>query len=182
MKKSAATTLLPAILLGVMLVVCAVSTVEAAGTPNIVVVLTGTTVGEMRMVGGTMQNCFDVELVDPASERIVGSGTDCLDLGSIVPIGDDGGFAIDNTTLFHLPSGTIASLSRTTIQPVENAGVGATHVTGEVNESDNILSDLSTGRFAGATGRTRLSGIVDLTELMTNNIISFDCMFVIDLN
>ena len=59
---------------------------------------------------------------------MIGSGTDCLDLNSIVPIGDDGGFGINNTTFFHLSAGTIVSLSRTTIQPVEDPSFGPTHI------------------------------------------------------
>ncbi len=163
------------------------SSAEASGMPSIVVALTGTAQGEFREAPGaggelTEQNCFDVDLLDPATGRVIGSGTDCLDLNSIVPIGDDGGFGINNTTFFHLPAGTIVSLSRTTIQPIENPGFGPTHITGEVSSDNNVMAMRGTGAFSNATGGTRLSGIVDMTAFGSENIITFDCLFVIDLD
>ena len=73
------------------------------------------------------------------------------------------------------------SLGRTTVQPVEDPSHGPTHITGEVASGDNIITDLSTGRFKNATGNTRLSGNVDLS-LFGNGIITFDCLYVVDID
>ena len=157
-----------------------ISLLEAReGPKNIVVNLTGTAEGVVQDIDGVENVCFAVDLVDLKTEKIIGEGTDCLALGSIVPIGDDGGFGINNTTFFDFPSGTVASLSRTSIQPVESGN--GIFITGEVAEDDNILTDWGTGRFRNATGRTRLSGIVDMSEF-GNNIISFNCIFVIEID
>lgn len=120
--------------------------------------------------------------MEVVSRKVIGSGIDCLDLGSLTPIGDDGGFAISNTTFFHLPGGTIVSLSRTTIQPVETPTAGATHITGEVADSQNILASQGTGKFWNVEGSTRLSGAVNLSRLGAENIVTFDCVFLIDLD
>jgi hypothetical protein len=154
---------------------------ESEGPKNFVVNLQGTAEAVLRTFDAVDYLCFDVDLVNPATGRIIGPATDCLELGSIVPIGDDGGFGINNLTFFGLPGGTVASLSRTTIQPVEDASHGPTHITGEVSSGDNILTHLSTGRFEYATGNTRLSGQVDMS-LFGDGIITFDCIFVVDIN
>ena len=154
---------------------------ESAGPKNFVVALRGTAEGVFRTFDGVEYLCFDVDLINPATERIIGPATDCLDLNSIVPIGGDGGFGINNLTFFGLPGGTVASLSRTTIQPVEDPSHGPTHITGEVAPGDNIITHLSTGRFENATGNTRLSGQVDMS-LFGSWIITFDCLFIVDLD
>jgi hypothetical protein len=154
---------------------------EEGGLRNFVVTLRGTAAAVPRNFDGVDYLCFDVDLIDPAKERIIGFGTDCLELDSIVPIGDDGGFGINNLTFFDLPGGTVVSLSRTTIQPVENASHGPTHITGEVASDNNILPHLSTGRFENATGNTRLSGQVDMS-LFGDGVITFNCIFVIHID
>ena len=163
------------------LVLAAPSGRALAERPNRVVVLQGTAEGELRVVEGVEMDCFDTPMVNPRNGHVIGTATDCLDLASVVPIGDDGGFGIDNTTFFHFHNGTVAAASRTTIQPVEDPSEGPTHITGEVSAEDNVLPHLGTGPFAGRTGRTRLSGIVDMSAL-GSNVISFDCVFVIDLD
>ena len=71
---------------------------------NLAVVLQGTALGEFRMIDGVEMECFDVDLVDAASGRIIGGATDCLDLSSIVADPDGGaGFSVSNTQFFHLP-------------------------------------------------------------------------------
>lgn len=151
------------------------SEVEAReGPQNFVVALQGTATGVETDPGVF---CFDVDLVDLTTDRVIGVGTDCLDTNSIAPIGDDGGFGITNTTIFHLPGGMIVSKSRTSIQPVE-AG-GDIFITGEEASGDNITD--GSGRFDGVTGSTRLSGIVDMSQF-GSGIITFDCIFVININ
>ena len=157
------------------------SAANEGGRRNIVVALTGMAAAVPRNFDGVDYLCFDVDLINPGTKRKIGFGTDCLELGSIVPIGDDGGFGINNLTFFDLPGGTVVSLSRTTIQPVEDPSHGPTHITGEVASDNNILPHLSTGRFENATGNTRLSGQVDMS-LFGDGIITFDCIFVIDID
>ncbi len=152
-----------------------------AGHLDLVVALQGTATGESRDIEGVEMDCFDADMVNPRTGRSVGTASDCLDLASIAAIGDDGGFAINNTTFFNFVDGTVVSLSRTTIQPVEDAADGPTHVTGEVSSEDNILAHLGTGAFTGRTGRTRLSGMVDMSDF-GGNTITFDCIFVIDVD
>lgn len=156
------------------------SAAASAAPPDRAVILRGEAVGETRDIDGVSMECFDVELVDPESGMTVGTGSDCLDLASIVEIGDDGGFGIDNTTFFHFLDGTLVSESRTTVQPVEESTDGATHITGEVADVENIVE--GTGRYRKAGGRTRLSGIVDMSSFDAENRIGFDCIFVIDFD
>ena len=152
------------------------------GPQNFVVALQGTATGVETSLGSKVF-CFDVDMVDLATGRVIGVGTDCLDTNptSMIPIGGDGGFGIENTTTFHLPGGTITSVGRTTVQPAEDDGTGrAMFITGEVSDAPNITG---TGRFEGATGSTRLSGIVDMTHFLDGHgTITFDCIFVIDIN
>ena len=128
--------LVPALLIGSVLVwtlswqTSANAQMDSGIGRNLAVVVQGTATGEFRMIDGVEMDCFDVDLVDAVTGRIVGRGTDCLDLNSIVPDPSGGtGFSISNTTFFHLPGGTIKSRNRTTIQPVLEGSPGITHLT-----------------------------------------------------
>ena len=155
---------------------------QRQGPKNFVVLLQGTAAAVPRTIETVDYLCFDVDLVDPRTDRRIGAATDCLDAASMADIGDDGGFGINNLTFFDLPGGWVVSLSRTSIQPVEFPVAGvATHITGEIDTVDNIVSTLGTGRFEGATGNTRLNGTVDLTNFGTG-VITFKCLFVIDID
>ena len=159
------------------------SIVQAQAIPkSIVVVFTGTALGEFRDIGGITMDCFDVDITDPVSGRILGTGTDCLDLASIAPIGDDGGFSIDNTQFFHLPQGTIVTSITTTIQAVGAGSPGVTHVTGAVSADGGNQVLRGDRRFRNAEGRVRLNGGVDATDFESSNIITFDCIFRIDFD
>jgi hypothetical protein len=149
---------------------------------SVVVVFTGSPTGEYRMIDGVEMNCFDVDIIDPESGRRLGKGTDCLDLASIMPIGDDGGFTIDNVQFFNLKKGKIVTRVTTTIQPVGAGSPSATHITGAVpEEGTNQILD-GTKRFRHAQGRVRLNGEVDMSLFGSDNIISFDCIFRIDFD
>ena len=127
--------------------------------------------------------CFDVDLRDVHNNQIIGKGTDCL--GMVKPMGS--GVALVGTTYFHLPSGTLISRGKTSVQPVFHPtvtprGLMVTHITGASADQNSILG--GTKRFAGTTGTARLSGMVNMANF-TGNVgdqISFDCVFVIDLN
>jgi len=158
------------------------SIVQAQAIPkSIVVVFTGTATGATRDIDGTDMECFDVDITDPVSGRILGTGTDCLDLGSIAPIGDDGGFTINNTQFFHLAEGTIVTAVVTTIQPAGVGSPGVTHVTGAVSADGGNQVLHGDRRYNNAEGRVRLNGGVDMS-LFGDNIITFDCLFRIDFD
>lgn len=143
-----------------------------------VVTLKGTSKGEVRTIRGTEYTCYDVDLIDTQTGVVIGTATDCLDFAGVTPIGDDGGFAITNLSIFNFFDGTVVSLSRTSIQPVETASRRTTHITGEVALGNNIQRKMGTGHFAGKKGNTRLSGMVNLSKA---DRISFDCIFVITI-
>lgn len=154
------------------------------GPKDFVVKLAGTANGVTRIINTVTYECYDVQVFDPSTGKVIGPGTDCLELGSIVPIPDGPGFAITNLTFFDLPGGTLVTLGRTAIQPVVPGSTGAaTHITGETNVEDNIVQAMGTGRFAGATGNTVLKGAVDLSSFGgPGTPITFDCLFVIHVN
>jgi len=184
--KTIGITWLVALLVGLVAVAC--SSASGAGFQetdtgkHIAVVLSGTATGETRDINGTPMDCFDVNLLDPATGKVIGKGTDCLDLSSIEMIGDDGGMLISNTTFFKFDDGTIVSLSRTAVQPVSDPlpASGPTHITGEISSGDNILPEMGTGKYQGVKGNTRLSGSVDMSK-MGEGVVTFDCIFVINL-
>lgn len=149
-----------------------------ASGPNIVIELVGTAAGETRTVDGVPMNCFDLDVIDPGTGRVIGEGSDCLDLASIVGDPGGGGFAINNTQFFHLQGGTVKSQLRTTIQPVSLPGPpGPTHITGDVPGGE-ILE--GTGRFRRLEGGVaRLSGAVDMSKFSSDNTITFNCIFVL---
>lgn len=155
---------------------------EIGGTSgqNLAVVIQGTAEGEFRMIDGIEMNCFDVNLVDAASGRIIGDSSDCLDLNSIVPDPSGGdGFSISNTNFFHLPGGMIKASMRTTVQPVLEGSPGITHITGSIGDEMNIVA--GTGRYQNAQGTARLLGALNLARL-GENIVTFDCIFRIVLS
>ena len=142
---------------------------------NLAVVLQGTATGVFRTIDDVLMECFDVDLVDAASGRIIGGATDCLDLNSIVADPDGGaGFSVNNTQFFHLPGGMIQTSIRSTIQPVLEGSSGITHITGSIGDEMNIVA--GTGRYQNAQGTVRLNGAVDLSRL-GEAIVTFDCVF-----
>lgn len=155
------------------------SSAEAAADPNIVVVLRGT--GTLvDTPDGIVGDCFETDLFDAKTDRIIGRGTDCL---NILDAGV--GFEIDRTTIFKLPQGDLVAKGRTTVVPIFGASSPAyTHVVGDVDDTTpNIIPGMGTKRFAGRTGNVRLSGIVNLDDLLSGgDTILFNCIFIIDLD
>lgn len=157
--------------------------------------LKGTAIGEMREIdtdgdgiADTTANCFDVGLFDPRTGKQIGTATDCLSDVSVV-IDDEPGnqpfglnIALTGTTFFNLPGGTLVAQGLTTVRPVlqptERDGRVFTHITG-ANGEDGIR--YGTGMFQNFGGTARLSGIIDLARFGTMGEITFDCLFVVDL-
>jgi hypothetical protein len=177
------------------LVVCLAS--PAAAGNNIVVTLRG--------VGGLMLPednpplpdpalCFETELFDTKTDRLIGSGIDCLeDLvtydsdGTSPGVDDFSTVELTRTTFFYFRRGTMAATGRTTVAAIFEGSPGppsATHIVGDITGpgGDNILTEYGTRRFRNKSGSVRLSGAVDLSALETLGEIGFNCVFVIDLD
>ena len=123
--------------------------------------------------------CFDVDLVDAKTGNVIGSAIDCL--SSITGSGSDDGLMLTGTTFFFFPGGNLVSQGLTTVQPVLHGSSDFTHITGAVpSAADNgvIYGD---GKFKNASGPVRLSGAVNLGLLGSDGLITFDCVFIIDI-
>ena len=150
---------------------------------SIVVALQGTAQGQPKTLdlpGGPVDaTCFQVDLINLESGRVIGSGADCLT--NIQPLG--AGVSLTDYTIFDFPSGSIVSQSEVSIQPAQMAGFPqVSHLTGShpMPWDNNVL--MGTRRFRNATGQVRLSGGVDMSKLASDGQITFDCIFVITLD
>ena len=134
---------------------------EAKASPQIVVGLQGTGLMYIADVPGFPDSmCFDVDLVDLSTNKVIGDATDCLSDVN----GDGDGLILVGTTTFNFPGGQLVSRGLTTVHPLGHGLNGFTHATAAPAPlaGTNILS--GTGPFAGADGTVRLSGLVDLTD------------------
>jgi hypothetical protein len=127
--------------------------------------------------GTTTGTCFDVGLFDMSTGLQVGTATDCLaDL-----VDEMGGTRLIGTTYFKFTGGaTIVTRGKTTVMPVLHGSPGFTHVTGAGADGNGILS--GTNQYANASGSVRLSGLVNLSKLASDGQITFDCIFVMNLD
>lgn len=123
--------------------------------------------------------CFDVDLIDAKTGKVIGKASDCLsDINSSTT---DNGLMLTGTTFFFLEGGTLISQGLTTVQPILHGSADFTHITGAVpSPTDNgvIYGD---GKFKNANGPVRLSGAVNLSALNSDGLITFDCVFIIDI-
>ncbi len=127
--------------------------------------------------------CFDVNVFNVTNNKMIGRGTDCLAM--VTPT--DAGVALVGTTYFYLPGGKLVTRGKTSVQPVFHPtttprGQSITHITGASSDGNSVVD--GTGRFANANGTVRLSGMVNMEKFLGNvgDPITFDCLFVIDLN
>lgn len=132
--------------------------------------------------------CFDLDVIDLKSNKIIGTGTDCM---SNVEMDENGNVALIGTTFFYLPGGKLITRGAITVQPVPEDfslvsadGHPYSHITGSssTSEQNSIIS--GTGKYENSAGRVRLSGMVDMTEFTMNegDPLTFSCLFVLDLN
>ena len=167
-----------------------VSGANAAGIGNnIVVVLAGTGTahnGDAQFEQFGLEPlgalCFDMDLIDAKTGNVIGSGSDCL--SGISPSGTDNGMTLTATTFFHFPGGTLVSRGTVTVQPMlgdRGDSPEFTHITGAVPSPGHDSVVYGDGKFKNAAGPVRLSGAVNLSELNTLGMITFDCLFVIDI-
>lgn len=126
--------------------------------------------------GGTLEaTCFDVELWDVTQNRRVGTASDCL--SGISAVGD--GLALTGTTKFDFGNGHhFWTQGLTTVQPTTHGSPNFTHVTGAVDTSGNGII-AGSGRFSSFAATARLSGAVNLSQLDSSGLITFDCLFVV---
>ncbi|MGB4068983.1 MAG: hypothetical protein WBK08_13215 [Nitrospira sp.] len=129
--------------------------------------------------------CFDVNLVDVHTTKVIGVSTDCF--AQVTP--KDLGLAMVTTTYFNFPSGTFIVRLNTSgqlllhLQPtVTPSGVTMTHMSGAASKENPIIG--GTGRFARETGTARLSGLLNMERfsMEKGGPVTFDCLFVIDLD
>jgi hypothetical protein len=89
------------------------------------------------------------------------------------------------TTFFYLPQGTLVTQGLTSVRlarPGTATEVGPiTHITGAADATVNAIV-FGTKRFADATGTARLPGMVNLSKLETEGMITSDCIFVVNLD
>jgi hypothetical protein len=157
----------------------AMAVVPGAGAanadPNIVVLLRGS--GELMAeppIDGAL--CYEAELVNAQTDATIGSGVDCLQ--NITSVGD--GFALDRTTFMYFPSGDLVAAGPTTVMPFTTNALPYTHVVGDLPDATvNSIVD-GTRRFAGRTGRVRLSGAVGMADFPVS--VLFNCIFIIDMD
>ncbi|MFC1712318.1 hypothetical protein ACFL6S_01550 [Candidatus Poribacteria bacterium] len=160
---------------------------------DLVVQLKGTADAELRDFPDGIPNtpggesnglCFDIDLIDLKTGKVVGTATDCL--SEITPVGAEGGVKLIGTTIFRFKNGMIVSRGATTVQPVTTdppTPTPVTHITGAipVPGTNSILH--GTKRYSKATGSVRLSGSVDMSSFAGEGTpITFDCLFVIDFD
>ena len=127
--------------------------------------------------------CFDVNLVDADTTKVIGVSTDCF--AQVTP--KDLGLAMVTTTFFNFPSGTFIVRLNTSGQlllhpTMTPSGVTMTHMSGAASKQNTIIG--GTGRFARETGTARLSGLLNMEKFSMDKggSVTFDCLFVIDLD
>jgi len=121
--------------------------------------------------------CFDMDLVDAKTGRVIGSGSDCLSEVEFVGTG----VTLTATSFFHFPGGTLVSQGLVTVQPKLHGLEGYTHVTGAAPSENNVI--YGDRKFRNAVGSVRLSGLVDMSNFAfgEGDPIVFDCVFIIDI-
>jgi len=151
-----------------------------------IIQFSGTAIGEERMIadgtGGLLAAlCFDIDMRDVKTGKIVGKGVDCLsDITTV-----SGGLSILATSIFEFENGTVVNRGLTSVQPKTIGSLGITHITGAIPTADEvtIITSLGTGDFANKTGQARLSGAVTMNPLADGRLeITFDCLFVLELH
>ena len=127
--------------------------------------------------GTTTATCFDIGLYDMSTGLQVGTATDCLaDL-----VNEMGGTRLVGTTYFNFTGGAqLVTRGLTTVMPVLHGSPGFTHITGAGADGNGVLSGIN--QYANASGAVRLSGMVNLSQLASDGLITFDCIFVVNLD
>ncbi len=172
--------------LGTILSLAAVETTSAIPPglqgKSLVVALQGTATAQPRVIqlpeGPVEAMCFDVDMIDLETGEVIGTGTDCL--YNIQETNN--GLTLTDVTIFQFNDGRIMSKSEVEVQAVANGFPNVSHLTGSVPEEGHNSILRSSGRYRNAAGRVRLSGAVDMSSLESNGQMTFNCIFVIELD
>jgi hypothetical protein len=119
--------------------------------------------------------CYDVDLVDAKSGKVIGMASDCLT--DINGVGE--GVALTGTTFFYFPGGTVVSRGLTSVQPTTHGSLDVTHITGAIPQMGDNSVVYGDGKFKNASGTVRLSGAVNLSKFPEE--ATFDCIFILDI-
>jgi hypothetical protein len=159
------------------------------GLPLILVKLTGTGAGYLRPVPGFDEEalCFDIDLLDLRTNKIIGGATDCIS----APQMNVDGVEFVGTTYLYFPDGnTIATQGNVSVRSVaeENivlrTGQKITNITGSATTGNTFIEGESTGIYKNSTGNARISGMIN-TENFAFNVGDeqfFDCIFEIQID
>lgn len=126
--------------------------------------------------GTTMATCFDVDLVNLKTGKIVGTGTDAI--ADVEPVGD--AMTLTNTTFFRLSGGTIVSRTLVNILPLlvqTDPSVTVSTLGFPVPGEKNIIA--TTGKYKNLTGTSTLTGAAN--NQLPNGQLGFSCNFVLKL-
>ena len=160
-------------------------------------VLTPTQISNAGISNPNDYACFRMDMLDPATGSVIGTGTDCLifhDIpGRIVNANGlangsafenlAGDVAVEAVSVFDFGGGDIiVTAGLTTVRPVlegfGNGGAPArTHVTGSIPDpsAGNVL--LAEGVHAGRQGPVRVSGALSVGAAG----LFFDCVWILDI-
>lgn len=121
--------------------------------------------------------CFTVDLVDVRRDRVVGEATDCF---VVLEADENGGTQVFGTSTFDFGGGhAFTSQALVSVQPTTVETPGRTHITGAVPLPWENTVIKGTGRYEGFQASVRLAGAVDLSKLMSEGKVTFDCLFAI---
>ena len=164
---------------------------KAENSSNIVVALRGTSIGELREIeygsegDDAIALCFDLDIIDLKTGRVIGTATDCL--SNIEEA--NGGLKLVGRTFFYFPGGTLVTRGLTSVQPVTHGSPDFTNITGAIPAAGENSVLAGSGRFEDASGPARLSGAVKMENIPNGPgpeddelQITFDCLFDIDLS
>ena len=141
--------------------------------------------------------CFRMNMLDPASGSVIGSGVDCLvfhDVPGRVANNKGlangrafqnlaGDVAVEAVSIFNFGGGDIiVTTGLTSVRPLlegfGNGGAPArTHISGSIPDPSAHSVILAEGAFAGSQGPARVSGALAID----GNGLFFDCLCILDI-
>ena len=160
-------------------------------------VLTPTQISDAGIANPDGYACFQMDMLDPATGSVIGTGTDCLifhDIpGRIVNANglangaacenQAGDVAVEAVSVFDFGGGdVIVTTGLTTVRPMlegfGNGGAPArTHVTGSIPDPSAGSVLLAEGAYAGRQGPVRVSGALSVSAVG----LFFDCLWILDI-
>ncbi|MEE2729783.1 MAG: hypothetical protein VYA55_03125 [Pseudomonadota bacterium] len=113
-----------------------------------------------------LARCFDMELRDVRTGRVIGHGADCV--ANLTPVGS--GLQIDATYYLELNNGSLVIRGKNSAQPVLREtvttvdGYPYTHSVAASGDWDAMLE--GTGIYADRGGRLRVSGLMNISNVL----------------